>query len=230
MRYVENGTIEDNIILYTRTGVLAEGKVYNTTISNNIIISDHTGKVGGKGIHISSDSHNITVLDNKILNHYLGMQVELSSDILVDNNFVENTIWEDFAGGNPIALTYSNYSILRRNVLAGAFAQGTFRVDQENCVGNVIEHNYATTDESIAFDFNITFSSGSGELKLAGSPPGLIGLSGSNYNYIGYNVSLVDSLPSRGLPINVIILIIGIISIVAAVVAITLVVREKKRE
>ena len=186
------------------------------------------------GIHITTDSHNITAFDNKILNHYKGIQVELSSNIMVDNNFVENRIWEDYSGGHPVWIGDTNYSTLKRNVLAGAFAQGTFKVDQEDCIGNVIENNYVTTNESMAFDFKSTIesiNSGIGELNLAGSPPGLIGLSGSNYNYIGYNVSLVDSLPAtQELPMNMIVLIIGLISIVAAIVAITLVVRGKKRD
>lgn len=232
LRFVGNGSVEDNIILYTHTGAKTSLGVYNVTISNNIIISDHTGKVGGKGIHITTDSHNITVFDNKILNHYQGMMVELSTEIMVDNNFFENRIWEDYTGGHPVGLYDTNYSTLKRNILAGAFAKGTFKVDQEDCVGNVVEHNRVTTNESMAYDFNSTINSinsGSGDLKLAGSP-GLIGLSGSNYNYIGYNMSLVDSLPSQGLPINMIVLIIGILSIVVAIVAITVVVRGKKRD
>jgi len=41
----------------------------------------------------------------------------------------------------------------------------------------------------------------------------------------------MSSLPAaQGLPLNMIVLIIGLISIVAAIVAITLVVRGKKRE
>lgn len=229
LAWLENGTVEDNIILHTRTGIKTELLIYNITISNNIIISDHTGKVGGNGVHVGSESHNVTVVDNKILNHYGAMKLTQSSEIIVIKNFVENTIFQEFVG-SPIGLGHVNYSSLRRNTLAGAWASGTFKVDQEGCVGNIIEHNVATTNESLAFNFNITFASGSGNPRVSGNSDGLIALTDSNYNYVGYNLSLVDSLPSRGLPMNIIILIIGIISIVVAVVAITVVVRGKKRD
>jgi parallel beta-helix repeat protein len=235
LRWLGNGTVEDNIILYTRTGIKTELLVYNVTISNNIMISDHTGKVGGKGIHVGSESNNMTVFDNKIYNHYQGMMVEFSDNIIVDKNILDNRIWKDFTGGHPVSLYDTNYSTLKRNVLAGAFAQGTFKVDQEGCEGNVVEHNAVTTNRSIAFDFNKTIeeiNSGKGRPNIATSPSGLIGLSGSNHNYVGYNLSLVDSLPSSAsdIPLNMIIFIIGILSIAVAIVAIAFVVRGKKRE
>jgi len=230
---VENGTIADNIILYTRTGIHTNIGVYNITISNNIIITDHTGKTGGRGIDLSSGTYNTTAINNKILNHYMGMMVSFSRYINVDNNIVENRILEDFEGESPIFFQDTNYSRLRGNILAGYFARGTFNVNEENCEGNVIEGNIVSTDQSLVFDFDSiieSISSGTGRPMLSGDSGGIIGLVGSNHNYIGYNISIVDSLPSRELPRNMIVLIIGILSIVVAIVAIAVVVRGKKHE
>lgn len=234
MRIVENGTVADNIILHTFTGIHTNIGIYNVTISNNIIITDHTGKTGGKGIDLSSGTYNTTAINNKILNHYMGMMVSFSRYINVDNNFVENRILEDFEDESPIFFQDSNYSRLRGNVLAGYFAREKFNVDEKNCVGNIVENNIVSTNDSLAYDFDSTIeniNSGSGSPKISGDTGGIIGLSRSNYNYVGYNISLVDSSPAaQGLSLNMIVLIIGIFSIVVAIVAIAVVVRGKKTE
>jgi parallel beta-helix repeat protein len=234
MRIVENGTIADNIILFTKTGIHTNIGIYNITISNNIIITDHSKKGGGRGIDLSSGTHNTTAINNKILNHYQGMAVSFSTYIHVDNNLVENTIWEDFEGGNPIGFQDANHSRLRGNILAGYFARGTFDVDEENCEGNVIENNIVSTDNSLIFDFDSfmeSINSGTGMPKISGNSGGEIGLFSSNHNYVGYNIAIVDSLTTtQDLPLNMIILIIGILSIVVAVAAIAVVIRGKKRE
>lgn len=226
MHYVENGTVKDSLVLYTHTAIRTLGDIYNVTISNNIIISDHTGKVGGRGIK-SSDSHNIIFLDNKILNHYQGMMIYGSSEIIVEGNIIENTIWEEF-DGPTIHVINTNYSQFIRNIFSGALAQRTFKVDQVSCEENVIESNYVSADQNLRFDFNLSLSSNNNKPKRQGSSYGIIVLEWSNYNYVRYNVSVIE-LPPREITIFDLFLILGYISIVTAIVVVILMVKREKR-
>lgn len=218
---VENGTVTDNIITYTRTAVLTEINSNNITISNNIIVTNHTGKVGGKGICLTSNSYNFTILNNKILNHYQGMGIFDARDIKIEGNFVENTIRVNYSEiGHPIGIYDCNDSRLTRNVLAGHFARGSFNIKEENCEGNVIEHNTVSTNESLRYDFDIALSIGGDIPHLAQSTDVIISLKNCNYNYIGYNVLLVkeESEIISGYDPFLFIGLIGLISVAILVI------------
>ena len=217
----ENGTITDNLITYTFEGVYFEAGCINNTVYNNIMISDHTSAGHGRALHISSESHNNTISNNKILNYYDGIGVFQCENVILDDNFVENVIYERFWNSRPIRVHSSNYSKIRRNVLAGAFANTTlsFIINQENCVGNVIEHNIVSDSPDLKFNFSVASSSGSNSLHTSQSSGGLFSLQNSNYNYIGYNV-LLGKTKEEAIPSYDVYILLGIVSSLSIIIII----------
>lgn len=87
-------------------------------------------------------------------------------------------------------------------------------------MGNVIEHNTVSTNETLRYDFDIDFSSGGDTPQLAQDTVSIISLKNSNYNYIGYNVLLVEGESEiiSGYDPFLFIGLIGLISVVIRVI------------
>lgn len=212
-RYVENGTIEDNIFAFTGRGVFLEWTTLNITVSNNFMISDHHSHGYGHAIHIH-DCHNLTIKDNKIKNFYCVLYNGDSHHILIDSNYIEDTIRESITT-SLMVFTFSNYYSVVRNTFVGAFEQSVFTVNEdENCDGNVIENNIiATYTEPVDFG---PYSSGPQLQQASGA---LINLQDSDYNTIAYNKYVKGGAATTGaIPGYEPILIIGIISVISIII------------
>jgi parallel beta-helix repeat protein len=182
-----NGIIYRNDLTYNHDGVhLFES--HNNIISENEIVSNHSLMVGtGNGICLDgfgngNGSCNNTVEDNIIINHYGGIGVWFSLNNTITRNFLNNTLFGHFPD-DGIFLIDSNYSYVTYNVFAGDYADfpnpyGDYIINEQNCVGNVIDNNFGGIG-----------TSATSQLRVLSSDSWFT-LSNSNYNYIYGNILL----------------------------------------
>lgn len=216
-RHVEKGTITNNIMTYNHRCVFLDLNSANTTVSNNIMLNDHsTTGISSRAIDIGG-GYNITIRDNFIFNATAGMGLYGTYDNIIVNNYIENTIYGSSFDECPIKILSCDNSTIKDNILAGAFAQGTFTVSEVDCEGNIIEGNGATTNDPFAVS----------ALHTSQVNPSLIGLEGSNYNYIGYNMILKQS-GAEAIPGYNFYIVLGILSLMA-VISIVLVINKRAK-
>ena len=230
IQYTSNGIVRDNIFKSTTTGVSFRYDIYKINVSNNIMIEDSLSS--SRGIKVGANVFNSTIADNKMLNFATGMSFHESNDLRIYRNFMENT-WRDFSkGGSVVFLSNCDDSFVVGNILAGTFATGSITVAELNSGQNVVEYNYVSTNQSLAFDFNISLSGVDDKLYQSQTSGVSFDLTGSFRNYIAYNIMLMDSpdgngndngndndngTGSGGIPGFDPILIVGVISIVTLV-------------
>lgn len=184
LAYSENGIVTNNIFTYVHRGVEMHALSSNNIVSNNYMLSDHTSAGLGRGVHVSSDDN--TIYNNTIKNFYDAIYIGQSDGVIVDSNYVENTIWQHWEG-SPIYLKNSNHSSVVRNTLAGAWALSQFNVSQFNSSGNTIENNTVVIPNESS-----TVVTTSNVPKISQGATG-VDLYKSNYNLIAHNVMLAGS-------------------------------------
>ena len=215
----KNGLIENNLFTYTHKGVLLEHLCNNNTISDNIMISDHT--TAGLGIAIDvQNSENVTVIDNKARNYYHPNGVYNSVNIIVDSNYLENTIFDIF-DAPPLVLWRSNDSSIVRNVLAGAFADAAFRISEVDSSGNTITDNTVETGELWSFGPE-TAGAILNAPKLQAAPADTILIDQSHNNLIAHNRLLQGGSSGaesiQGFDIFILMGMFGVISVLLIII------------
>jgi len=190
-----NGTVKDNLFTYTEIGVVIKFDSHNITVSNNIMIENSAP--GTRGIYVMMDTHNSTIVDNKMLNFYSGMRFSYSDTLRIKNNYMDNTILS-FSGGSVVRLKNVSDSFVVGNILAGNFATGSITISQTDSGNNVVENNYVSTNRSLAFDFNLSFSAIDETPHQSQTSGTSFELVGSQNNYIAYNIALMDSPDDNG--------------------------------
>lgn len=212
MSHTENGTIQDNLFTYVRTGVIFQHNARNILIDNNIMITD--GRTGSRAVHCgsTSDNYNTTISNNKALNFYEGMFYNSIDNLTVDSNYLDTTY---STGGKPIVLRNCEYSNVTRNVFAGRFASSFISIQEINSVDNIIINNFATTDTATySYDWSQIIISG----PTTSQTTTHIELEDSNHNYIAFNVSLMSPGAGGGIPGFEPVILIGIVCVVSLLI------------
>jgi len=223
-----NGIVKDNLLTYTEVGITVRFDSHNNTVSNNIMIEESSP--GSHGIGVGMDTSNNTIIDNKMLNFYSGMKIYRADTVIIKRNYMDNTI-RSFSGGSVVLLRNVRNSFFVENILAGKFATGSITVSQTDSGSNIVEYNYVSTNQSLVFDFNLSFSGIDDTLLQSQTVGNSFGLEDSYNNYIAYNIALMDSpddggddngisngAGTPGIPGFNPILILGIIFIVSLVI------------
>ncbi|MHA2007083.1 MAG: NosD domain-containing protein [Promethearchaeota archaeon] len=213
-----NGTVTNNIITFTYEGIgLAVSK--NNTISNNLLISDHTKAPGSRAIEIVSDSHANTIFNNKVLNYEHPLYIGFSVNNTIDRNYAENTLLGSEYGAYPIHVNGVNNTKVINNVLAGAFAYGSFDIQVINSVGNTLKNNTVIVNGT--YNFNPCYGIISIETPLLqqDTNANVITLENSHNTLVANNVMIKEAGAENGGAISGydMFVILGIISIVSIV-------------
>ena len=175
-----NGIIDNNIFTYVHRGVEIHLLSFNNMVSNNYMISNLTAAGFGRGIHISSNNN--TLYNNMIKNFYDAIYIGQANNVIVDSNYAENTIHEDW-DGSPIILTLCNSSSVIKNTLAGVWAFSSFNVSEDDSSGNTITNNTVVPGDTIVFGPNMSAP----QLQQGGNG---IRLEKSHHNLIAHNIML----------------------------------------
>ena len=220
LNFANNGIIGNNTFTYTNTAVNLELECSNIIISDNIMINTNSTSYYNVAIKLDGSDNN-TIKENKIRNHDEGINVGNSNNVIIDGNYLEDNIFDDYKG-NPIYLREVNNSQVVRNVLVGDFANIGFIVNEISSSGNIFENNQVIMNESWVFGPQTSYIKGFNTPHLQQTSEGLITLEESHNNYIAYNTMFVDSLAGIGISSGEIpgfdpILIVGIISIVSLI-------------
>jgi hypothetical protein len=201
-----NGTIVHNIMTYHHSCVYNDLNSNNNTISKNIMVGDHhTNGLSSRGVAITGGTcTDVLVKDNFIFNFTSGLVLNGIFNNTIRDNFIEDNIYITGFNTSPIAMASCDNSSIISNILAGAFAQAVFTIDEDNCEGNIIVGNGATT----------TLPSDISGLQVQQTDTPHISLQDSDYNYIGHNLLYQ---PAGGIPSYDPFLMIGIIALVSVV-------------
>jgi parallel beta-helix repeat protein len=211
-----NGTIINNVITYTDEGIDLSILCQNNTISNNILISDNTLYPGSRAFSITTESNGNLLYNNKILNYEHPLYMAVCENNTIDRNYAENTILNLYEA-YPIHVGLVNYTQVTNNVLAGAFAFGSFEVLVVNSVGNTISNNSIIVNGT--YNFNPCYGTigvGLPKLQQESDTYGIY-LGNSNHNLVANNVMIIDAENGGAISGYDIFIIVGIISVVSIV-------------
>lgn len=210
-----NGIVDNNIFTYTDEAVFITTFSHNNSVIDNLMISDNVGRA----IDIQGESHNNLIYNNKIINYNHGIYMSTSNNSTINGNYIENTIFGDDYEGYPIYFSICNYSKIVANVLAGAFAYGSFQISEVGCIGNILEGNQVIINQTMALGLEPTCPLKIGQPRLQASPTNVITLEYSNFNHIAYNKMLIGG-PNDIIPSYDPFLFVGMICIISVILLI----------
>jgi parallel beta-helix repeat protein len=221
LKYAGNGTIDNNIFTYQRKAVKVFRNSHNNTISNNYMLSDHTTAGLGRAIEIYS-SNNV-LYNNKIKNYYSPIHVGSSENVTVESNYLENTIHEGWEG-DVIVFAFVNYSSITYNTLAGAWALGSFSVNEvDDSSGNTISNNTVAPGGTVVFGPQTSGMVSQNLPQLQQGGPSGVRLASSNHNLVAHNLMLGQDVGEgggaiRGFDLFIFVGMFGVISILLVIV------------
>lgn len=215
IRYSINGQIYGNIFLNPLKGVYISHLSHNHSVYRNYMkgITYVHGRTT-RAIQIAVGSHDNLISQN--IAHEFGefSHFSRSHNNTLEGNLMNNTVWEDYSG-SPMVFSECNDTKVIGNILAGAFVNGRFELDEEDCSGNVFVGNVELSRGNVALPTPLSIMPSG--LVINQDTVALFKLTSSHNNYIGNNILLVDGLEIPGYDLILVVGAVGVLSVVVLI-------------
>ena len=212
-RYTENGQIYGNIFLNPLKAVYLSFTSHNNSVYRNYMKGFTHEHRTTRAIQIAVGSHNNTISQNIAHEFSEFSHFSRSNNNTIEGNLMNNTVHTNYHEPCMVFSECNNSKVIG-NILAGAFANATFELDEEDCSGNVCEGNVVQSGENVVLPTPLSI--GPSGLVIKQDKVSAFKLTRSHNNYIANNIILIEG--SQGIPGFDLILVVGAVGVVSIVV------------